>query len=166
MIDRSAVQSPASLATIRHRFCFYIKCSKCSRVFCLFWSICILLHHSVQLWILMMGLKYANVHVIEGLFSGDLTIFFLWVVGRSASKNSYFFLLIYIYIRLCVDLRHVCRLTSLYIYVCVSTDVMFVDWRHYKDWAVCRHEVVCRLTSCLSTNETTDRDTNDVLCLL
>ena len=48
-----------------------------------------------------------------------------------------------------VDWRH----------VCVSTDVIFVDWRHYKDWAVCCHEVVCRLTSCFSTDEITDRDT-------
>ena len=35
-----------------------------------------------------------------------------------------------------VDRRH----------VCVSTDVMFVDKRHYEDWALFWHEVVCRLT--------------------
>jgi len=30
-------------------------------------------------------------------------------------------------VRVCVDWRH----------VCMPTEVMFVDWRHYKDWAVC-----------------------------
>ena len=61
------------------------------------------------------------------------------------------------------------RISSIYIkisclsvdwrHVCVSTDVMFVDWCHYKDWALCRHEVVCQLTSYLSTDKITDRDT-------